>query len=335
MRGYRYQRRLLNDQLWGVPLSLEAPPPDVTSVSPNAGTESGGTAIQVNGTGFVSGATVYVGGVVATGISFVSPTRIDCNTPAGTIGAANVRVVNPDLQEDTLVGGFTYLIEPTLLVLQGYWRAAYAGSPWNGVASGGGSGGRNLTEATNPPTADTPLNGLNSANFDGTNDLLANATALSSYVSASAYSFWALVHVDSIGTNAANIWDNDPIWCDHTANIGVHMKSGGGGTVHLYHWDGASKSVSVAISTGTPQLIQGKFEGGNLKIRINGGSWQTAAAGNATVLTGTLLAGRNYPASSQFSDMKLYELGITNVALSDTTFNNLKAYINNRYGLSL
>lgn len=84
------------------------PPPEITSVDPNSGSESGGTSITITGTGFQSGATVTIGGNAATSVTVVNATTITCTTPAGSPGAANVVVTNPDSQSDTLVGGFTY-----------------------------------------------------------------------------------------------------------------------------------------------------------------------------------------------------------------------------------
>ena len=49
-----------------------------------------------------------IGGTVATGVTFVDSTSITCNTPAGTAGAQDVVVTNPDTQTSTLTGGFTY-----------------------------------------------------------------------------------------------------------------------------------------------------------------------------------------------------------------------------------
>ena len=87
-------------------------PPTVTTISPNAGSNSGGTAVTITGTGFVSGATVTIGGASATGVSFVSTTSLTATTPAGTVGAQNVVVTNPNLQTGTLTSGFTYVTSP-------------------------------------------------------------------------------------------------------------------------------------------------------------------------------------------------------------------------------
>jgi hypothetical protein len=69
----------------------------------------------LTGTDFVSGATVTFGGTAATGVTFVSSTSMTCSTPsAGTEGAVDVQVTNPDSQAGTLANGFTYYM--TLIV---------------------------------------------------------------------------------------------------------------------------------------------------------------------------------------------------------------------------
>ncbi len=84
------------------------PAPTISSVSPYLGPISGGTAVVITGTGFLSGATVTFGGSAATGVSVASSTSITATTPSGTVGAVNVVVTNTDTQIGTLANGFTY-----------------------------------------------------------------------------------------------------------------------------------------------------------------------------------------------------------------------------------
>ena len=51
------------------------PAPTVSSISPTTGTSAGGTPVTITGTGFLSGATVSLGGTAATGVTVVSSTR--------------------------------------------------------------------------------------------------------------------------------------------------------------------------------------------------------------------------------------------------------------------
>src|SRR6185312_13814542 len=84
------------------------PAPTVTSISPNNGSAAGGTALTITGTGFLSGATVTIGGTAATGVNVVSSTSITAIAPAHAAGATNVVVANSDGQSATLTSGYTY-----------------------------------------------------------------------------------------------------------------------------------------------------------------------------------------------------------------------------------
>lgn len=88
------------------------PAPSVVSIAPNTGTISGGTAITITGTGFLTGATVSLGGSPATGVTLVSSTSITATTPAHAAGAVNVMVANTDAKSGSLAGGYTYTAAP-------------------------------------------------------------------------------------------------------------------------------------------------------------------------------------------------------------------------------
>ena len=82
--------------------------PTYTSITPAVGVTTGGTDVVIVGTGFVSGATVTVGGASATNVVLTGSTIINCTTPAGTAGARDVVITNPDTQAATGTGEFTY-----------------------------------------------------------------------------------------------------------------------------------------------------------------------------------------------------------------------------------
>jgi hypothetical protein len=87
--------------------SSSSSPLTVTAISPASGTTAGGTAVTITGTGFVSGATVTLGGTAATRVTVVSSTTITATTPAHAGGAANV-VVTDSNGSGTLTNGFSY-----------------------------------------------------------------------------------------------------------------------------------------------------------------------------------------------------------------------------------
>ena len=102
-------------------------PPTVSSVSPNTGSTTGGTAVTITGTNFVSGATVSFGATAATNVVVVSATQITATTPAGSAGAVTVTITNPGAQSGSLASGFTYVVIPTVSSV----------SPNNGPVAGG------------------------------------------------------------------------------------------------------------------------------------------------------------------------------------------------------
>jgi formylglycine-generating enzyme required for sulfatase activity len=83
----------------------------ISSVSPNQGIFSGGTAITITGT-FLNGASsVKVGGVSATDVVAVNSTTVTAVTPAGSVGAASVEVTGAK-GTATASGAFTYMVDP-------------------------------------------------------------------------------------------------------------------------------------------------------------------------------------------------------------------------------
>ena len=91
------------------------PPPVVDGVIPPEGPDFGGQQVTVTGENFQDGATVTVGGQVCSDVQVISGSEIRCVVPAGTPGAADVTVQNPDGQEGTLPGGYYYNGPPLVL----------------------------------------------------------------------------------------------------------------------------------------------------------------------------------------------------------------------------
>jgi hypothetical protein len=88
-----------------------------TSITPTSGPTTGGTAVTIVGTNFVSGSSlaVTIGGTAATGVSVTDATHIAATTPAGTYGAKDVVVTNGDgASTATGTGAFTYVTSPTI-----------------------------------------------------------------------------------------------------------------------------------------------------------------------------------------------------------------------------
>ncbi|MCI0340573.1 MAG: IPT/TIG domain-containing protein [Planctomycetales bacterium] len=82
--------------------------PAIVSLFPATGSSLGGEAVTISGAGFASGATVSIGGALATSVGVPSTTTITCTTPSGSAGAASVTVVNPDGSSGALAGAYLF-----------------------------------------------------------------------------------------------------------------------------------------------------------------------------------------------------------------------------------
>ena len=89
-------------------VAATGPTPTLTTVSPGGGPNGGGTAMQLTGTNFTSGAVVFVGGQLASNVLVLSSTQITAVSPslAPVIGPQTVQVVLPDTQIASLAASF-------------------------------------------------------------------------------------------------------------------------------------------------------------------------------------------------------------------------------------
>ena len=85
--------------------------PIVESITPTQGPTAGGTSVKIKGKGFVSPATVKIGGA-ATAVAVVSEEEITAKTAANPAGAQEV-VVTDAGGSSTLGPSYTYVAPPT------------------------------------------------------------------------------------------------------------------------------------------------------------------------------------------------------------------------------
>jgi hypothetical protein len=82
--------------------------PTITAITPATGPAAGGTAVVITGTGFTPDSTVTFDAVAATGVDVDNAGRINCTTPAGSAGTADVVVTIAGGATVTETAGFTY-----------------------------------------------------------------------------------------------------------------------------------------------------------------------------------------------------------------------------------
>lgn len=87
-------------------------PPKITAITPNSGRMDTSTLLNIDGTSFVQGATIYFNETEVS-TSFISSTRLRVRTPIwDTAESVDIKVVNPDGQSDIVSQGYTFLAPP-------------------------------------------------------------------------------------------------------------------------------------------------------------------------------------------------------------------------------
>lgn len=83
-------------------------PPVITTLDRNSGPLSGGLLITINGSGFVPGASVDIGGASCTSVTVSNSNTLSCMTSSHSAGPKTLTVTNPDSQSANFAGNFTY-----------------------------------------------------------------------------------------------------------------------------------------------------------------------------------------------------------------------------------
>ena len=102
-------------------LAPPPPPPTVLAVSPSSGGVVGGELVTVTGSDFdlIGPVTVTFGPGTASGVNVQDSGTLTCLTPPGSLGTVAVTVVNPDLQQGSLPGGYTYTgADPAVIAME-------------------------------------------------------------------------------------------------------------------------------------------------------------------------------------------------------------------------
>ena len=213
------------------------PAPTVSSISPTSGSTTGGTPVTITGTGFLSGATVSLGGTAATGVTVVSSTSITATTGAHGAGAVNVVVTNSDAQSGTKTNGYTYTTSnpaPTVSSI----------SPTSGTTAGG-----------------TPVTITGTGFLSGATVSL-GGTAATGVTVVSSTSITATTGAHAAGAVNVVVTNTDA-QSGTLTNGYTYTTSGGGGTIAFVQVNAAtpqSPSTSVAVSYPLAQTA------GNLNI---------------------------------------------------------------------
>ena len=217
---------------------------------------------------------------------------------------------------------------PAMLNLAGWWQANFT-DPWLPTASIGGSGTNgNLINGIAPSTG-AAQNGYTPGLFNGTTQYLTGANAGTTYLSNATCSVWILANLTSVPVSAGAVTPYlDPNLFSENGGDIVASVSVDGFRVAIF--DGAYKVPTVIpFTTGSYHLFQMMWDSTQVWSRVDGGVPQTILAG-ANQSIGNFQIGTNY-AINAFIAGTILEVGTSQTAFSQITFDKIRAYCNLRY----
>jgi hypothetical protein len=258
--------------------------------------------------------------------------RVRFTGPASAAARASALVSVQIVKLDaTVPSGF----DPSTLDMTGWWRADFSGSPWTATASAGSSGTNgSLTEGTNPPSVGAAQNGLTPADFDGTNDQITAANAVTTYLTNAAGTVIVLFRADTAAADpGAAAYYNAPGLFGNTGVLHVGFADAG---VRFGYYDGSSHdSVAAACATGAYHAALCRYNSTTQEVQIDSaGATGSMARGAAALDTGTApVCGPTFAAG--FYDGRILEIMTFDRRITDGEWTDIVSYFNDRYGLSL
>ena len=228
---------------------------------------------------------------------------------------------------------------PLTLPWAGLWRADYAGEPWVGDASDGVSGGRLLTEATNPPSTGTPQNGYVPALFDGTNDVLRYVGAEDIIGDSTGWTYHGVWRFGSLAAPSGAAITDPCIFAigPFSAAVALSVNSSGVALVQYDLGGMPHETARIAVSAGTYYRIQARWSisTGEIWLRVDAGTPVTVSgvADIADASTEDIVVGANYDATA-FLDAECLETGWLAYPETDPVLDAVDDAAVTRYGLA-
>lgn len=140
------------------------------------------------------------------------------------------------------------------------------------------------------------------------------------------------VKVTGAGADSGSPWTNDAILNDAGGYVGLHLsKSGAVVNAQAYNFAGAAQEVVRTFDADTWAVITMSHQSGQLRCRVNGGTWASTASG-ATSDVGGIAAIATSPSTTL--GMELAHLATFNTAQTDAAISAVEHWIANDLGIT-
>lgn len=140
------------------------------------------------------------------------------------------------------------------------------------------------------------------------------------------------VKVTGAGADSGSPWTNDAILSDASGYVGLHLsKSGAVVSARAYNFAGAAQEVVRTFDADTWVVITMSHQSGQLRCRVNGGTWASTASGTTSDIAGiaTIASTPNMTLG-----MELAHLATVNTAQTDAAISAVERWIANDLGIT-
>lgn len=128
-------------------------------------------------------------------------------------------------------------------------------------------------------------------------------------------------------------WNTDSVICDESGYYGLHFYNDAGSHSALaYNWDGAEKVASHPITPNEWNVLTMSHQGGQLRLRVNGGGWESVSSGDTTTLAPYSYIGRvPFAVGRAF---ELAHLAVVKTPQTDAAISAVEHWIANDLGIT-
>lgn len=317
---------LMSSLTWCGTMTTSTPAPVLVSLNYDTFDNAGGDSITITGTDLGSALAVWVGPALAT-ITANTPTTVTFTTPSLPAGTYDVTVVVSSFASNALT------IEAYDLAgnsFSAWHRAPYAGSPFSSTASAGTSGAAaDLSEATNPPSVGTAVNGYAPMDFDGVNDVL-SGNASSNYVTTGAGTLIAFVYIDTVASDTGLARTNRGVVGQANVFFGMNVSTSG---LRSSAFDTAHRECGpTACSTGAWHLLMMRWNGSVLEQSVDVGTAASVACTGPSTLVANFRVGVS-GGGTAFFDGRYLEIAAAKTYTGNTELTKIHKCFKCRYAL--
>lgn len=194
------------------------------------------------------------------------------------------------------------------------------------------------TYAGNPKLKLAAANGRSAGLFPASNHSRMDAaggngqTPISSLVTSTTKLVICGVKVTDAGADSGSPWANDAILGDVGGYVGLHLsKSGAVISARAYNYTSASQEAVRTFDADAWVVITMSHQSGQLRCRVNGGTWASTASGATSYVTGIVTIAST---SSATLGMELAHLVTANTSQTDAAISAVERWIANDLGIT-